>query len=290
MANAILAFPNRVDATYYTVTFSGGSWEPTLPLTNLREPLVSSVARATDAARLSTKFDVDLGTDRTIRVVGIPAHNMSRTARVKITAATDAAFTDIVSTVDWFDVWQEIYPWGTLDFEDPAFWDGKITEEDAEGYPLPVVHIFAAAVVARYWRFEIDDTANSDGYVELARLFLASGYQPTINMSYGASLGWETDTSVEKSLSGAKFYDERAPRRVAQFVLENISQDEALSSPFEMNRQLGVSRQLLFIMDPDDTIHLHRRAFLATIRQLSPLEFPYFERNQMAFELEEVIA
>lgn len=290
MANAILAFPNQVDATFYTVAFSNGSWEASLPLTNLRDPLISSVARSTDATLASTKFDVDLGITRNIRVAGIPAHSMSRAARVKITAATDAGFTNIVTTIDWFDVWRVIYPWGTLTWEDPSWWDGKITEEQAEGYPMPVVHVFTTAVTARYWRFEIDDTGNADGYVDIARLFLASGYQPTYNIPVGASLGWETDTSVERSLGGAEFYDERQVRRATQFVLDVIPNDESLSGPFEMTRQLGISKQLLFVMDPDDTANLHRRTFLATMRRLSPLEMPYVEMNQMAFELQEVIA
>lgn len=114
MARIIIASPNRVDADFYPVTFSGGSWQAALPLTNLRDPLMSKVARSTDAATASTTFDVDLGAPRDIRIIGIPAHNLSRAARIKATGASDALLTDVLATIDWRDVWQVVYPWGTL--------------------------------------------------------------------------------------------------------------------------------------------------------------------------------
>lgn len=291
MANCILAFPNRVDATYYTVSFSGGSWETDLPLSNLADDLLSKVARSTDATLASTQFVVDLGVPRDIRVVAIPDHNISRAGRVKITAASDSLFNSIVATVDFRDVWQVIYPWGSLPWEHPSFLDGKVSAEDAEDYPQPVVHVFGTSATARYWKIEIDDTTNADGYVQLSRLFLAPGWQPTINPDYGLTLGWEDESTGEASLGGAIFYDEREKRRVAQFEFGYIPEDEALTWSFEMQRLLGTTKQLFYIYNPDDTTHLHRRAFLATMRQLTPLEYPPIHGyNSVGYRIAEVVA
>lgn len=290
MANCILAFPNYVDATAYTVSFSGGSWEASLPLTNLRDERIVKVARSTNDTVSNTLFTCDLGVLRDVRVVAIPNHNMSRAALVKVTAATDSGFTNTVLNTGWVDVWRQVYEFGTLPFGHPSFWTGKLTAEDAEGYTMPFVYVADAAVQARYWKVEVDDDANTDGYVELARLVLAPGYQPTRNMSYGAQIGWEDETEAQKSLGGARFYDRRGKRRVATFTLPFIEVDEGFAWPFEIARRQGVSRQIFFVFDPADDTNLHRGAFLATIRELSPLEFTAFNLTSSAFALEEVIA
>lgn len=290
MANCIIAFPNYVDATYYSVAFSGGSWQAAMPLTNLRDRLLVKVARSTNDDLASTIVIVDLGAPRDVRVIAIPSHNMSRDALIRVRGASDSGFSNVLLDTGWQDVWRVIYPFGSLPFGHPSFWDGKITEEDRQGYPMPFVYVASSTVNARYWKFEINDTSNADGYVELSRLFLAPGWQPDVNMAYGNQLGWETETLVEGSLGGARFYDGRNSRRVWKFSINNLTVDDALSWPFEIQRKQGIDGQVFFVFDPEDTTHLHRRAFLATIRQLSPLEFPYHNRNNAAFELEEVIA
>lgn len=286
----ILSSPNRADADFYTVSFSGGSWEASLPLTNLRDPLLSAVARSTDATNASTQFVVDLGVPRDIRLVACPDGNYTRDSRVRITGATDSGFTDVVVTVDFRDIWQEVYPWGTLPWEDLAWWDGKITAEDAVGYPMPFIHVFDTAVVARYWKIEIDDEGNPDGYVELSRLFLSPGYQPTHNAEYGATIGWETDTSRQRSLGGADFYDERRPRRRMRLTLNAIEMDELYAQMFEIQRRQGISRQIYVVLDPDDGPNLHRTSFLATLEELSPIELAFYDRGVVAVDLVEVIA
>lgn len=290
MAHTILAHPNHVDSSFYSVVFSGGNWQLTLPLTNLADPRLAKVARSTDAALAATQFDVDLGTPRSIRVFAIPRHNITIQGRIRIRASNTAGvFTAPAYDTGWIDVWTEVYAPNSVEWEHPSFWFGKLSGEEAADYDIAFIHVASASKDARYWRFEIDDTANPDGYVELSRLFMAPGWQPTVNMGRGAELGVETDTTVERSLGGIHFYDRQKPRRVARFTLPLLGADEALGQAFEMQRQLGIDRQLFYIFDPADTYNLHRRSFLGTIRELTPLEFPYVDRVTTAFQLEEVL-
>lgn len=289
MANCILAFPNHVDATYYPVSFYGGSWSSARPLTNMIDPILSKVARSSDASQASTQFIVDLGVERDVRVIGIPKHTISRPGRVKISASLDNFATTVLAT-DWIDAWKEVYNFGDLPFGHPSWYDLKTPPEEAQGYPMPFIYVTDSIVMARYWKIEIDDTLNPLGYVDISRLFIASGWQPSVNIAYGMQLGWETETSVEKTIGGGRFYDVYDPRRVARFSIDNLPVDEALSFPYEIMRKQGIDKQIFFVLDPDDTVHLHRRSFLATLRQMTPLEYPYYGINNATFELEEVIA
>lgn len=290
MGNCILAFPNRVDSSFYPVAFSGGAWAAAMPLENLRDPLLVRVARSASLDPADTWFDVDMGVARDIRVCAIPKGTVGRKGMVRLRGANTPDFAAPLVDTGWRDWWRVIYGEGTLPWEHPSAWDGKVTEEDAEGYAMPFVHVLPQPVNARWWRIEIDDGANPAGHIDLARLFLAPGWQPSINLSYGNGLGWEDETTREASLGGARFHDPRPRRRVARLAIKHLPLDEALAWPWEMQRLLGTHRQAFFVFDPDDTTHLHRRAFLATLRRLSPLEMAAAGRESAEFELEEVIA
>lgn len=289
MANSIFAFPNRVDATFYTVSFSGGTWQAALPLTNLRDPLLQNVARSNGISTAVTKFTVDLGAQRDVLVLAIPKGSWSQLAQCKITGATDSGFTNIVSMTDWFDIWGTVYEWESIPFEHPSWWTGKVPPEDAENYPQPMIVVLDTPVNARYWKFEFDDTTNADGYLDLARLIIAPGWQPTVNFSYGAQINWRTTTQVQESLGGVRYYDPRPQFRTLKVQLDTQDLDELLQNYFEAERQLGIDLQLMFVYDPDDTNNLARRSFLATFERLNPVTETFYNHASSPVELVEVI-
>lgn len=293
MANAILAYPNWVDAdpAFATVAFSGGSWDSRLPLANLRDRLLVRRARSTDLALSSTQFWVDLGVARDVRVIAIPFLTASKDATVRMRGfATQDATGTALADSGWRPLYPVVYPVGSLPWGSPSVWDGRMTDEDAAIFPMPIVQVWSNAVVARWWLIEIDDTSSDIGYVEVPRVFLAPGWQPTVNIVYGANQVFEPQTSVQLSRGGAEFFDVQPGRRVVRFGLDFMPDDEMVVQVTDMQRRLGINGQLFWIFDPDDTTQLHRRAFLARMRSLSPLEYAVIGRSSTTFELSEVIA
>ncbi|MDX2104153.1 MAG: hypothetical protein SF002_16640 [Alphaproteobacteria bacterium] len=293
MARCLLAFPNLIDGDQGAVTLSGGRWRAALPLSNLGLPQLAAVARSETAAPEDTWFQVDLGVTRDVRVLAIPRHTLSPSAKVRVRAGP-APLVGVAPIADidtgWSEVWGQIYPAGTLPWGHPSVWDGRLRMEDTAGYPMPVLVVWEPACLARYWRVDIEDASNPAGVIDLSRLVLSPGWQPSLNLSYGARLGWDIATTAEISLGGARWFDVRPPRRVASFTLEGLPEDEMLSVAFDLQQRLGLHRQLFFVFDPDDRFHRHRRSFLATLGQVSRLEFPYFRRVSAGFDIEEVIA
>ncbi len=285
MANCMLGFPNRVDAS----ALSGGTWVSTLPLTNLQSRIIGKVARSANIAMASTKFDIDLGAGTKIQALCLRNHNISLTGEYRITASNSPAFSALVYDSAWLDVWPEVYPWGTLEWEDDNFWTGQYTIEQTQGYTTELDHLLPVLKVARYWRFEIKDTLNPAGYVQFGRLFIGPVWQPKMNMSYGASIAWETQTGSGEAIGGTEYFQRRTPYRVCKFSLNWMNQDEAFSRAFELMRRAGIDQEVLFIHDPDDTVHALRRRFLCRLRTLSPIEYPYFNINSAAFELKELL-
>lgn len=286
MANTILAYGNRID----DATLFGGSWLATLPLTNLQDRRLGKVARSSAAGLADTKFDVDLGGVRLTRVVALVNHNFSVDALYRIRLSSVSDFSTTVADSGWTDVWPRVYPSGSVPWGSPSWWSGRYAAEDIAGYTATLVYLLPATKNARYIRIEIDDTANEAGYVQIGRVFTSDGWQPVRNMTYGGSgLGWEDPSGVQKSLSGAASFDEKNKLRVARFGLAAMTEGEAMGNAFEIQRFAGITKEVLFVWDPDDTEHAIRRQFLGRMRTLSLMENPGPDRWKAPFEIEELL-
>jgi hypothetical protein len=287
MQNCMMGFPNRIDAS----TLSSGSWRAALPLANLKTRPLSEVSRSTDATAASTKFDIDLGSSLRVQLVSLVNHNFSLSATWRLRGAdvSDFSVLNYDSGASGNAVWSSVHPTLSLDWEASNWWTGQYTSEEITGYTAAATHILASKVFARYWRIEIFDTANAAGYVQLGRVFIGQAWQPPVNMLRGSSIGWSTDTQVQKARSGTKYFSRRTPYRTTRFTLDWLSQDEAFSGAFELQRRAGIDQEIMWIQNPDDTLEALRRQYLGTLQQLNPLIYSNPEDHATAFEIEEVI-
>ena len=286
MSNLMLGFPNRCDEA----TLSGGSWSATLPLANLQNRTLAKKARSTGLTLANTQFDLALPSTRQIRALAFVNHNLSFAAQYRIRGSLQAGvFDSPIVDSGWQNVWPLVYTDSQLEWEDDNWWSGQYTLEQVTGITWQRIHIFSSTALARYWRIEFDDTANTAGYIELGRLFIGPVWQPSANASYGASIGWETRTQIDESISGAEYFDRRNPYRVARFQLDHVPLDEALGNGFEITRRAGLDAEVLYLHDPADTVHALRRQFLGRMRSLSALEQPYYNAGAQPYEIKELL-
>lgn len=275
-ARMVLGWPIFSDVSVlYTPALSTGSWVSALPLTNLQDPRLSLVARSSDALAASTQFETDLGVARAVRVIALVKHNISTAGTWRVRGSSAAGT---------FSGGPLVYDSGTVNV-----WPTALTAEQVEGMNQIALVVPSAAQSARYWLIEITDTANSNGYVEIARLVIAGGWQPTINMSVGATLGLETDSTRVASDGGAMIHTRKPVRRTMHFTLADLPEAEQLGSGFDLQRIAGTSRQLFYVYDPDDTTLARHRSFLCTLQELSALDFPYLARASASYSLLEAL-
>lgn len=267
----MLGWPNYADnQLLQTPAYSGGSWVAGLPLTNLKDRRLHRVARSTNALAASTQFDVDLGQNRTIGMIALPKSNISTAGTVRARLYTGAGHTS------------QVYDSTALNF-----WPAGLTVEDTVGLNIPWV-VFPAPVAARYLFLEVTDTGNAAGYIELARLVLASVYQPVINPAYGVKMGMETDTERVVADGAAAYYNERPMRRNLQGVLMQIAETEAHVQFWRIMKQAGISKQVMVVYDPADANAIaHERRFLGVFKAPSALSQPNFVRYEGAFSFVE---
>lgn len=286
MANLMLAYPNRAD----DATLSGGDWLTPLPLTNLKNRILQRVARSASLDTADTQFAIDLTQSRAIRVLTLANHNFSLEAQYRLTGSSASDFSSTDYDSGWIDVW----PYGvfdllSLEWEDDNWWTGQMDAETRAAYNSILIHVLDQQRHLRYWKVELSDPGNSAGYIQIGRLFLGQGWQPDINYNYGASLGWETSTIVETSLGNVEYFDRREGRRIFRFSLTWLDDREAMEKAFELQRNQGINREIVLIADADDARQGIRRNFLGRLRQLSPIEHPYYGYHTTAFEIQEIL-
>lgn len=283
MGDPLIGYANWADLTI----FSNGSWRPNLPLSNLGEPTLGRLARSTSASLNSTKFDANIGIGRLARIIALLNHNMRTGAQFRLRGDNDVNFSSPIVDTGWQQVWPVVYSSDQLEWEADNFWLGTYTQDEINGYPWHLIILLDSPILVPYWRLEIDDQANPDGYVQAGRLFIGDAWKPSVGIAFNASLGWEDPSTITASLSGSKFSDGKKPYRVARILTHFMETDEAYSKAFEIQRRSGTWKEVLYIHDEDDTLHSIRRRFPGRLRVLGPLENPYPDAHQATWEIEE---
>lgn len=293
MGKMFLGYPDwGVHST--EVVISGGSWEPGLPLENVVDVDVSKVARSVDATTGSTVIDVAMiSNNKIVKAVGIFNHNLqgvNATIRVRLgTVANMSSGVQYDSGI--LNIWDNVHPNNMPLWDIAADQDNDLStaERVDRGYPVPFVIWTGETLPWLYMKIEIDDTSNIDGFIEIGRLWFGSGFQPDINFEPGAQLGWETSSESIEMDGGRLFHIDRALRRVATLMLPQVPDDEAYVHIWRMYQKLGTTGQLLFMYDVTDTVHMHRRAFLATFGGLSSFQAIHGSRVAIPVHLVEEI-
>ena len=276
----LFAFPNLAD----DAILSNGRYLATLPQSNVQDDRLDKVARSITTALADTINDFDLGTSRVIRIVSVLSHNLSINATIRIRGGEDPTFAVFNYDSGFLDAYPEIYPSGVLAWGDAGLWDGKAGQGELDGgYPIEFHHLVSPINKGQYWRVEISDVSNPLGTVDVGKIVISPGYQPTINMIQGLSIGYETSSTSTETDGQTSFHNARVRKRKVDFRFNDIPGDEGFVKQFDIPRDRGTSEPFLFIYDPDDTFHLHRRSVWGTLRRLSPLGVPFATRTTSAY-------
>lgn len=262
MSNAVFGWPIYSDiGPTYAPTLSSGSWLTTLPLTNSQDRRLQKVARTTDVVSASTKLIVDLGVARSVGLLAVFIPNITKTT---------------TPTVQWHAGTTS----GAADVYAPAaqsYWPAGVALEDVTGVDGSVMNVWSVLVpatpqTARYWELDIVDTANADGFLDVARIVIAGAFQPSVNVSDGDRTGHESETIRTVTDGGAALYNAKRRRRTDVFSINDLTNTESFASVRKMQRQLGTSGQVFWVPDPSDATYGWERNYLGVLRELSPLQ------------------
>jgi hypothetical protein len=259
----LLLYDNYADGA--DAVLSAGSWA--LPLSNLKDPRPSKKARSSSAALVDTKFRIDLGESKSFKALALTNTNLSSAAQYKITRYSDA-YTTAIDNTGWLAI--------------PGY-----PADDPDDIGAGIFHIYASALAARYWQFEFDDTANTDGFIDLGRLFMPACWQPPLNFDLNNSEGVDPNTPRQDSLGRVGYFNRRKPARYFNFAFGRLASSE-IATLRRIRKICNVDKQVVVIPDLTDTGNFNEICFLATLKQMPPLALLSMGDASIGFETIEV--
>ncbi len=268
-----LSLSNTIDNAALTTT---GTFEAALPLLNLKSKLLSKVARTTSPASLS--ITATWGLSKSIGVVMLCNHNLSLTATVRIAVGAD----------DSGDL--AVFP---VVAAGNAFVTDSTQRKDLV-YWLPDNTSSTNTIIT------ITDTANTDGYVQIGRLFVGASFSPAMGVEYGkAQIGYKSLSEIQTLPNGVKYGYERMPIRTVTLNLTALTENEAFITLFNSIRQNDQLGEVVYSHNGSPTYvtfsskkALYQddfsRCFMGTITQTNPLDLVNFNNVDASLTLEEV--
>jgi len=251
--NVLLATPLSDDATITGTLAKGGN-----SLQNMQRRDLFRFYRTETTAQIN----IDLGTAQEIDFISLISHNGQGTVTIK--AGTDNTVSD--------------YNSGALDL---------ITGTDVGNNK----NVFAASITAqtfRYWRLDISDSGNPDGYFQAGRLYLSKAFIPAVNASYGFKEGYVDRSRKRRTVAGSIIPTIRTPLRRAEWQLDFATEADMYGTARDIDFNRGTSQDLLFIPDMDDSTYFQKRYIYGTMDSIEPIVLPAFDIYRKAYKITEI--
>lgn len=244
----------------------------TLPLPNLQTMQPGEVCRFTSLTGMH--IVADLASEQAINTIALLAHNGSSDAKWRIRGAdTEAELTSDPG-----------YDSGSI-----SMWPSTGKPSGYDDVPLPSIKFLTSAQTYRWWRIDITDADNADGYFQAGRLYIAAAWQPTVNIALGWSLGFIDDSGRDVAIGGQLWPHERPRRRLLRFELDFQTEDAMYDNAYEIDRLRGMANDVLVIRDPAATTHLHRQTVHGLLTELQPIVNEVHALYRKPYTVEEMV-
>ena len=260
-------------------TLAASSQVATLPVANLQN---MQPKRKWRSGGVTESITIDLGAAVACNGFALIGHNFTSAATIRVRgkATADVTVSPAVDTT-------AVSAW-------PASGKPSITR-----WPQWLSWVsWANETALRYWRVDIADAGNADGYLQAGRLMLGRYWRPSDNFDLGGSpLSFDTKDVQTIGDFGDTFTDRRGSSSAARkFSLQIIAadKDDVLDGIAEIQRLRGMWGDVVMLLDPDADarFHTHSAQVLFTTPQAHSIA-PYFTGNgetwSVNFESREVI-
>jgi len=264
VSNIIIATPRLSDNSILTVDSEKLNFE----VANLQTFQPSKVWR--DESGVSTLVS-DLGSIKAINVISLLYSNASSVATWRIRIANTLLGLTSSPTYDSGVI--SFWPSASLEF-----WD-RIS-----GY-----HILDTVVNGQFVQIDLSDPTNSKGYFQAGRICIDAAWQPTKNISYQWQISVKDDSTNKMTHGGNIVVNSLGKRRVLEFTLGFLNEDEMFDYAFALDRERGQSKPVLVIPNPANMDRIHDQAVYGVMTELSPIINTRYSIFEKRYSVEEAI-
>jgi len=262
----LLAHPELSDAAYF-YNSTGPADASYAPVSNLLKMQPKDVwqtaAVSTDIVR-----HMDLGASASYNLFALLFTNASSAATWKIETST-------LPTSGW-----------STRLASTAFRAGG--QGTATGTRYHGFYKHASTLTDRYIQLTISDSTNTDGYFRAGRLYIGAGFQPTLNMEYGLTFGYEDGSPRTYTTAGETIPRRIEPTPVCRFTLQASgtgAEAEIYASILDLARRRAGSRDVLALLDPDDATYGGAKAYYGLFSPTLSVELPAYNLYRSTFQI-----
>jgi hypothetical protein len=213
-------YSNEIDDESYT--FDPRTENPSYPIENVRDYQLSKQYWTTSETDQWIVIDAGVGNTITATIAYIAGHNLTSTANfIKIQGSATAA-------------------WYPPTFSDDFTWSSGVMQKSF------------ASQAFRYWRFFINDSLSPDATIKIGRLGLGTYFDLTNWADTGFTRRIVDTSSVEKSVTGQDYGDERITYFEYDFTFPYLTNAERILLE-TMYQSVKRVKPVLFIANPSDT-------------------------------------
>lgn len=273
-------FNNLIDGN--NVSLAASSQSGTKVVTRIRDALIKRTWRTTGIT--SENVVIDLGTSPgLVNCFAVAELNLSATATITIAYSHDNVSYATITTVNVSS--ESGTGFGQLGFGSGGF--GGI------GTDLPLIgrafDAYFANTTARYWKITFADANNTDGYLDIGRIYLGEYFEPTDHISRGWRIEVVDETQISKTLGGQKNNNNKNVYLRAHFTLPHFSENEALSTWITLVRTHRMTQNDLFLSmfpDKDEFIRAKTTIYgvVTSLPQLSHVGARKYSTGEVVFE------
>ncbi len=254
------------------VAFTGGDWvaTDTVKLANLLNLKPASYARTETAAEADTELVVTFGAARRIDHVYLSNTNATDAGTVTIIADGDtiAADVDLVPTT-------HTPVGGYIPFGRQSA-TGKVPTDERGPNGVSCLVVLDEPVDVTELSLEFSDTANPDGYFQIANVWAGMSARPEFAPIAGAfTIGPVEESRRRRSLGGTLHARRLWLRRRVTAALEYSGADEALATWLETAMRVGGTQPILFSLLPPThiaAVDQPRTTILGVLEEPTPVE------------------
>lgn len=259
-----------------TASASVAGW----PVGNLQNPQISRAWKCPDAGgSVKVSFDIP----RMVTALVLVGHNLGLGSKVRLRSFDDNFITE--SYAQESEVIKPVYGPSELApcNSSPL---GYPSEDDLASLPRTnVVMMLDKSQCRKNYQVEIE----SPNPFHVGRLILCEHWEPEINFSYGWSDNLGDDSSVQQSIGGQDYVDQKSRRYGFSFALNNLTEGEVNGPLVKMRHHCGTSVPLVVSLMPDDPISNLYTSVHCRFAAVPKVSHPVFNKYSANFNIVEVL-
>lgn len=268
----IFASPKISDDATITGNETSGT-----PASNLQKMQPTDIWRYNST---SAAIEIDLGSAQSIGLVALGYHNLSSSGTIRVRA--DSSQGGLTSFPDYDS--GNLTAISFLDGYSPGQADGLIYDRNHF-----ILNLTSTSVTEQWWRLDLSDASNEDGFLQAGRLYISPAFHPTRALRFSWGVSWMDGQNRTLGRGGQIYPRQRETRRQLTGDIAWDSAEDSWDQLFQLQRLRGTTQDIMVVTDESRTKRLQDWSVIGLFSEIEPIINPGPNLYETSIVIDELI-